>query len=218
MPPEDLYTTPQIEARDDGLCPTKLPDNFSGSLSNSKDCVISFQTNSQLLNRKVREESDTSAELEFICESLSKCILENVDEVEKKSALISLDFKIEGCIWTMDLNPSLCTDGLQIQVTLLARNDEQKGTIWATETSLVYVNGENVVVAKEEAQKYPTSRAALEQTALVIRKAVLKCEFPEFPEGGKGRRFKQVYKLNAKVRTLEKPTFTRLKILLSQLR
>ena len=195
-----FYLDEKIRARDDGLAPTKLPDDYTGTTAETDlRLILSYQTKSQLLNRNVREKKDTSAELEFICESISKSVLENVDEDEKNSALVSLDFEIEGCVWKMDLNPSLAASDFQIHVTLLAMaGDEGVGTIWVTQTYLVDINGD-IMTKSLINKKYPLARAALEQTALVIRKAVIKCEFPEFPEGGKGRPFKKVYKLNAKV-------------------
>jgi hypothetical protein len=196
---DEFYSNPEIDARDDGLCPTKLPHDYTGSLVSMEELIISFETNSQLLNREIREKNDASAELEFLCESISKFVLENVDEEEHKSALISLDFEIEGCIWKVDLNPNLAAPGLQIHVTLLAKDGGDKGTIWVAQCCLVDVNDDELIMSKSEVKTHPTARAALEQTALVIRKAMIKCEFPEFPEGGKDRRFKEVYKLNAKV-------------------
>lgn len=196
---DEFYLNPEIDAREDGLCPTKLPDNYTGSLVEMEELIISYQTNSSLLTREIRDKKDASAELEFLCESISKYVLENVDEEEQKSALISLDFEIEGCIWKMDLNPNLAVPDLQVHVTLLAKDGGDKGTIWVTESYLVDMKNGDAIMTKSEVQKYPTGKAALEQTAMVIRKAVIKCEFPEFPEGGKDRHFKEVYKLNAKV-------------------
>ena len=196
---DDFYLEREIGNREDGLCPTKLPDDFTGTLVETNEFLITCQTNSHLLNRAIRDKNDGSAELEFLCESISKFILENVDEEEKKSALISLDFEIEGCIWKMDLNPNLAAPGLQINVTLMAKDDENAGTIWVTESCLVDLNEGGYIMSKLEVKKYPTAVAALEQTSLVIRKAMKQCEFPEFPEGGKDRRFKEIYKLNAKV-------------------
>lgn len=196
---DEFYLSPEIDAREDGLCPTKLPDDYTGSVVDTEELIISYEANSQLLNREIREKEDASAELEFLCESISKFVLENVDEEEQRSALISLDFEIEGCIWKLDLNPNLAAPGLQIHVTLLAKDGGHNGTIWVTQSYLVDLNNDELVMTKAEVKKHPTAKAALEQTALVIRKAVIKCELPEFPEGGKGRHFKEVYKLNAKV-------------------
>ncbi len=201
---DDFYTPPQIDAREDGLCPTRLPDEYTGSLIGSDHYIISYQTNSRLLTPEVREKEDASVELEYICESISRFVMENVDEEEKKSALISLDFDIIGCVWKMGLNPDLIVPGLEIHVTLLAKGDRTTGTIWVTQSYLVDVNADESVLLKSELKELPLAKAVLEQTALVIRKAVTMCEFPEFPEGGKNRAFKEVYKLNAKVRQQSK--------------
>lgn len=195
-----FYSPPQIDARDDGLCPTKLPDEHTGSVIATDEALVSYQTNSRVLNHDIREKNDPSVELEFICESISKFVMENVDEEEKKSALISVDFEISGCTWKMGLNPYLVAPGLQVQVTLFAKDDKPTGTIWVVQTCLVDIHADGSILSKSQLNELPLAKAVLEQTSLVIRKAVTKCEFPEFPEGGKGRAFKEVYKLNAKVR------------------
>jgi hypothetical protein len=203
MASTELHLDAQINARDDGLCPTKLADDYTVSATHVSDAfVVACQTNSQLLNRHVRDKNNTSAELEFICQSISRHIIENVDEVERKSALISLDFEIEGCVWKMDLNPDLATPGLQVQVKLLARADKALGMIWVTQTYMVDTKSTTKYfqpLSRTQFKKMGVAKLVVEQTSLVIRKAVLRCEFPEFPEGCKGRSFKEVYKLNAKV-------------------
>lgn len=202
MASSEFYINEQIAEREDGLCPTKLPDDYTATITAAPDAfVVSFQTNSRLLNKYVGDRNDASAELEFICESISRFVMENVDEEEHTSALIALDFEIEGCIWKMDLNPEVATSGLQIHVKLLAKADAELGTIWVTRTYMVDTKtGGSKPLTKSELKQLGTARIAVEQTALVIRKAVLRCEFPEFPEGGKEKAFKQVYKLNIKVR------------------
>lgn len=207
MVADEFYLTRQIAARDDGLSPTKLPANYSSTL-HSKDLKpsaplqISYETNSNLLNSAIRDQNDSSAELEFLCESISNFLVENVDEEEQQSALVGLDFEVEGCVWKMVLNPSLDAEEFQVHVTLAGkRSQDRKGSVWVTRTALVYADDETEI-PKSDVADLPELIATVEQTALVIRKAIIKCELPEFPEGGKGRRFKEVYKLNAKVSTL----------------
>ena len=211
MTSKALYVNDQIGARDDGLCPTKLPDDYTGTLSKVSDEFIeACQTNSHLMNTA----KNTSAELEFLCKAISRHIIENVDENDHKTVLISLDFEAEGCVWKMDLNPDLAVPGLQIQVRLLAKSDEALGTIWVAQTYMVDTKSTYTgPLSKSQLKKLGIARIVVEQTSLVIRKAVLRCEFPEFPEGCKGTLFKEVYKLNAKVR--ERNTPRRISFLLS---
>ena len=201
MTAKTVYVDDQIGARDDGLCPTKLSDDFTGSLSKISDTFIeACQTNSHLMNHDVREAKNTSTELEFLCKAISRHIIENVDEEDCKTVLISLDFEAEGCVWKMDVNPELALPGLQIQVRLLAKADEAVGTIWVAQTYMVDTKSTySGPLSKSQLKKLGIARIIVEQTSLVIRKAVLRCEFPEFPEGCKGTLFKEVYKLNAKV-------------------
>ena len=46
---------------------------------------------------------------------------------------------------------------------------------------------------------YNEAKAIFDKIALKVRKAVVRLEFPEFPEGCKGRPFRDVYQLNARV-------------------
>lgn len=208
MRSEALFSNPQIDARDDGLCPTKLPDDYTESAIYLSDVfIVACQTNSKLLKTKVKGALDASAELEVLCKSISKGIMEQVDEDEKKSALISLDFLSEGCVWIMDVSPQLGT-GLQLQVKLSARRDEELGIVWVAHTCLVDTTAKNCLpLSKTQLQRLVPPKVVLELMGLVIRKAILRCEFPDFPEGCKGRPFKEVYKLNAKV-SRKKPTIS----------
>ena len=43
------------------------------------------------------------------------------------------------------------------------------------------------------------AKSSFDFLVLQVRKAVVKLEFPEFPEGCKGRPFREVYQLNARV-------------------
>lgn len=206
MATDEFYVTRQIAARDDGLSPTRLPSDYSATL-HTQDVMpdaplrVSYETSSKLLNSEIREKGDSSAELEFLCESISNYLVVNVDEEEHQSALTSLDFEIEGCIWKMGLNPNLDKEGeFQVHVTLAGKRDgnDRKSSIWVARTALVYAD-DHSEVPKSDVVDLPDLKATVDQTALVIRKAIIKCELPEFPEGGKNRRFKEVYKLNAKV-------------------
>lgn len=201
----EFYVTNQIAARDDGLRPMKLPDSYSGTIMDIKHqtpdgaLTVSYESNSRQFKLEIRELKDSSVELEYVCEAISKFIMENVDEEEQQSALVGLDFEIEGCIWKISLNPDLGASDMQIHVTLAAKkHSDGTSTTWVAQTSLVHMKDETVV-SKSELEENSTVTAAFMQTSLVIRKAILSCEFPEFPEGGKDKRFKEVYKLNAKV-------------------
>jgi hypothetical protein len=46
---------------------------------------------------------------------------------------------------------------------------------------------------------FKEGKACFDYVALQVRKAVVKCEFPDFPEGCKGKPFRDVYQLNARV-------------------
>merc|ERR1719343_675131 len=45
------------------------------------------------------------------------------------------------------------------------------------------------------------AKGVLEFTALTVRKGVVRCEFPVFPEGLKGKTFREIYQLNARLKS-----------------
>ena len=45
-------------------------------------------------------------------------------------------------------------------------------------------------------------KKVFDEVALDVKKAVVRCEMPEFPEGCKGRTFREIYQLNARVRSV----------------
>jgi hypothetical protein len=47
---------------------------------------------------------------------------------------------------------------------------------------------------------FKEAKTAFDFLVLQVRKTVVKLEFPEFPEGCKGRPFREIYQLNARVR------------------
>jgi hypothetical protein len=204
----DFFTTPQMEKRQDGLCPSLLSEDYSSAndaqAGNGRTSIVdvapmttSYETNTQYLNASVRDAEDTSFEVEFICDSITSFLKELVDEETQSTTLVSLNFEPKGCIWVMDLNPSLGATNYQIQVVCLARGTEENKTTFVVDTHLFDKAAESIAPTT---LKCAEAKAVFETTALVVRKAVVKCEFPDFSEGCQGRAFKEVYKLNKKVR------------------
>lgn len=49
---------------------------------------------------------------------------------------------------------------------------------------------------------YKEAKAAFEFVTVAVRKSVVRLEFPDFPHGGKTALFREIYQLNARVRTV----------------
>lgn len=52
-----------------------------------------------------------------------------------------------------------------------------------------------------EQERQAIFKKMFDEFALSVKKAIVRCEFPEFPEGCKGRPFREVYQLNARLKS-----------------
>jgi len=52
-----------------------------------------------------------------------------------------------------------------------------------------------------ELERQAIFKKIFDEFALSVKKAIVRCEFPEFPEGCKGRPFREVYQLNARLKS-----------------
>ena len=197
-----IYMTPQLEKRKDGLCPSLLMEGHVAA-TNSKGgngtaaITKSYQTNSRFLTQQIKELSNMSEELKFITDSIHTYLRDIVDEKKHSTDLISLKFQPKGCMWAMDFNSNIGAPDYQIQVVCLAKGGSGESTHFVVDTNLVGKSSKSV--ASTSLPGFREAKAAFETTSLVVRKAVVKCEFPDFPEGCKGRAFREVYQLNARV-------------------
>ena len=198
--------TPHLAKRRDGLCPSLLSDNHSNSVPNSNGSpgaaiTKSYQTSSQFLNQKIRELENESEELKFIVDSIHSFLREIVDEKKQTTDLITLRFQPKGCMWICDLNPNLNAPSYQIQVICLAKSGGNNKTVYVIDTNLI--TKDSKAVGSTSLPGFREAKNAFDFTSLQVRKAVVRCEFPEFPEGCKGKAFREIYQLNARVRCVQ---------------
>ena len=192
-----LYLTPQLEKRPDGLAPSLLDLSTAiktGSSNDSSVACKSYRTSSQFLKATPK---DDSRELQTIVDSIM-CTLEAMTDTQRATKdFTSMTFEPQGCVWTLEFNPSLRAKQFQVQVVCKGCADSEGHNAYVVDTVLV-------PKGKASSQMDPGFKeaiAAFEFAALQIRKAVVKLEFPDFPEGCKGRSFRDVYQLNARVCT-----------------
>lgn len=199
-----VYLTPQIEKvakRRNGLCPSLLGDKHIEQVSakNPTMCaaIKSYQTNTKYMNEDIRELKNHGEEFKFITDSVQNFLRDCIDEKRQSTDLVTLDFQPKGCTWSMELNPTIGAPDYMIQVQCLARPGEKGTTTFVVDTKLVGKSSKSI--ASTSLPGFREAKATFEMAALVVRKAVVKCEFPNFPEGCKGRTFREVYQLNARV-------------------
>lgn len=199
-----IYMTPQLEKRRDGLCPSllfvkdgevKSPKTPPGGASKT------YRTNSMLL-LQVEDKPGVSrevTELQTVIDSISNALksLVNPDEGD----LVALSFKPEGCMWKMEFDPAMNDVEKNFRMECILYANAIAGlTNYEVDTVLVpkVVVDPNPVAPALKGFK--DAKTTFDVVSLAIRKAVVRLEFPEFPEGCKGRAFREVYQLNARVR------------------
>jgi len=195
--------TPQLSKRRDGLCPSLLGDGHI-SATNSKNgnghaaITKSYQTNSKYLNEDIRDLENDGDELKYITDSVNRYLRDVVDEKKHSTDLVSMKFQPKGCTWWIEINPNIGAPNYMITVKVLAKAGHGRTTTYVVDTNLVGKDSKSI--ASTSLPGFREAKATFEMTALVVRKGVVKCEFPDFPEGCKGRAFREVYQLNARVR------------------
>ena len=201
----EMYLTPQIEKqakRREGLCPTLLHEDHifltQSKAGNGLAAVTkSYQTNSKYLTSVIRDLESDAEELQFIINSVNKYLGKIVDEKKKKMDLISLKFKPKGCTWILEINSDIGAPEYMITVVCYARGEGQGVTTFVLDTNLVGKSSDSLT--STSLPGFKEAKGALEFTALTVRKGVVRCEFPVFPEGLKGKTFREIYQLNARV-------------------
>ncbi len=203
----ELYLTPQIERqakRREGLSPTLLHEDHifltQSKAGNGLAAVTkSYQTDSRYLTSVIRDLESDAEELQFIVNSVNKYLGKIVDEKKKKMDLVGLKFKPKGCVWVLEMNSDIGAPDYIITIVLYAcRGDGEGITTFVVDTNLVGKTSEKLT--STNLPGFKEAKGVLEFTALTVRKGVVRCEFPVFPEGLKGKTFRDIYQLNARVR------------------
>ncbi len=191
--------TPQLQKRRDGLAPSLLKLSTREPQDPKTALTKSYQTSSKYLTVSVINcvDVDDSKELQKIVDSIATTLEELVDRTTGSKDLASLKFRATGCKWTLEFSPSLRADSHVLEVVCLACSEEnpRNGNTYIVDTSIV----PKKVGGSQNTQGFKDAKAAFDLVALQVRKAVVMCEFPEFPEGCKGIPFRDVYQLNARV-------------------
>lgn len=184
------------------MAPSLLPESFSSTTpsngTNGSAISKCYETSSRFLKQQVRELENTAEELKFITDSITRFLKELVDERKQTTDLVSLKFQPKGTVWACELNPSLGAPSYQINVVCMAKAGPNDQTVYMVDSMLV--SKDPKAVGSTTLPGFREAKACFDFTALQVRKAVVRCEFAEFPEGCKGRAFREVYQLNARVR------------------
>ena len=200
-----VYMTPQLQKRRDGLAPSLLELSEREPQDPKTSLIKSYQTSSKYLATSVINcvNVDDSQELQKIVDSIATTLEALVDRASGTKDLASMKFQATGCKWTLDFNPTLRAESHMLEVVCLAceGGGASQGITYIVDTSLVSKKKDSLKT--ENLAGFKPAKAALDHVALQVRKAVVKCEFPDFPEGCKGVPFRDIYQLNARVSSPE---------------
>jgi hypothetical protein len=190
--------TPQLQKRRDGLAPSLLELAAREPQDPKTSLIKSYQTCSKYLASSVINcvNVDDSQELQKIVDSIATTLEELVDRDSGTKDLASMKFQATGCMWALEFNPSLRASSHMLEVVCSACEEgANQGNAYIVDSSLVCKDEG----ASQSTTGFKEAKASFDYVALQVRKAVVRCEFPDFPEGCKGIPFRDVYQLNARV-------------------
>jgi hypothetical protein len=206
-PSRKLYMTPHIAKRKDGICPSLLHILNASKRQKDKPGQVSkqYQTKSSLLLQvKEREGFPREVlELQALIEAVNRVTKSAVTE-ETDPCVTNLKFKPEGCIWKLAFHPSLGNDAdkyHRIEIVCSANlEDETKETNYVLDAILISKSPPNDG-GNEQLPGFKEAKEAYEKVAYAVRKAVVRLEFPDFPQGMRKNSplFRDCYQLNARV-------------------
>mmetsp|Transcript_3226 Transcript_3226/g.5291 ORF Transcript_3226/g.5291 Transcript_3226/m.5291 type:complete len:540 (-) Transcript_3226:171-1790(-) len=194
-----VYMTPQLQKRRDGLAPSLLELAAREPQDPKTSLIKSYQTCSKYLKTSVTTcvNVDDSQELQKIVDSMATTLEELVDRGGGTKDLCAMKFQASGCMWTLEFNPTLRAGNHTLEVVCSACEGEtsSQGNTYIVDTSLVCKDN------KEGGAGFKEAKATFDYVALQVRKSVVRCEFPDFPEGCKGTPFRDIYQLNARLKS-----------------
>ena len=212
-----LYMTPHLAKRKDGLCPSLFHD-VGGNAKPTKEkpgfVHKPYQTNSHLLLQVADKQGVPRVvmELQTIIEAINRALKAMMND-ETTKLVASVRFKPDGCIWKMEFDPSHdgANTSYRMEVICQANDGGNKGvTNYYVDSVLIPKLPVDPNPLAPELDGFKAAKAAFERVVIIVRKAIVRLEFPEFPEGCKNKQFREVYQLNARVRVLKfSPKFGR---------
>jgi hypothetical protein len=197
--------TPHLKKRKDGLSPSflELGEGNTVSPSSQRDnpggSNKHYRTNSELL-LQIKEKNGIRKEDQEI-PALVEAIHDAIDEmVGPEEDIFSVDFVPSGCTWHLELSSGLndADENYRLEVVLLA-NHADGANHYVADTLLVCKGEVDPNPLAPPLKGYREAKQVFETLSLKVRKAIVRYEFPDFPEGCKGRPFREVYQLNARV-------------------
>lgn len=197
-----LYMTPQLAKRKDGLCPSL----FYEDVQEDKPGYISkrYQTNSSLLLQIKQNEGIPKgvSELQTIVESITKS-LQSVLKMDQGA--VGLNFRAQGCKWKVDLDPALNRAGKSYRMEVVCSANSGGGSLtnYVVDTVLIPKVAVDISPLAPPAIGFKEAKEIFDMVAIKVRKSIVALEFPAFPDGCRGRPFKDVYQLNARVSAFE---------------
>jgi hypothetical protein len=195
--------TPHLSKRKDGLSPSfcdfSRGNSSKGIKKNPGGINKPYRTHLDLL---LQIKADTPEEKEGLAlTKLVESIQEAVNElVGPDQDIVSQKFNAKGCEWTLEFNSSLndADKNYALEVILFC-NKVEGVTNFICDCLLVPKGTVDPNPLAPPLKGYREAKHSFELLSLNVRKAIVKFEFPDFPEGCQGKPFREIYQLNARV-------------------
>ncbi|GAX11935.1 calcium/calmodulin-dependent serine protein kinase [Fistulifera solaris] len=205
-PPESpaVYMTPLLSKRKDGVFPSLLDlSDPSRTTKPNGGLNKAYRTNAKLLlqlrGKNNNEVNSDGEELQALKDAIDETILEIMEDSDD---VVDVKFQSAGCCWTMYFNDDMndAHENFCVEIVLLA--NEIAGTLnYVADVMLQPLVEVDPDPLAPPLRGFREAKGAFESIALAIRKCIVRLEFPEFPEGCKGRAFREVYQLNARLKS-----------------
>lgn len=194
-----MYMTPHLAKRKDGLCPGFLAPEYGVKKDKPGHASKIHRTNSALL-LQIKVHDDVPKQVVEL-QTMVECINKALKSAKADFGLVHLAFKAEGCMWRMELDPKLgvASENFRIQVLCSASDGVGGVTNYAIETELVPKIPVDPNPLAPSPDGFEEAKEVFDSIAIKVHKPLVRLEFPDFPEGCKGKAFRDVYQLNARV-------------------
>lgn len=191
-----VYMTPHLAKRKDGLCPSLLHQEVNVKKERPGHVNKPYRTNSALLLQIKERESLPREVVEL--QTIVDAVKVTLKTCEAEEGITNIRFKPEGCIWKMDFEDEVASKIYKMEVVCSA-NSTGGATNYVIDCNLIPRVAVDPSPLATPPKGFSEAKAVFDTVALNVRKSLVRLEFPEFPEGCKGRAFREVYQLNARV-------------------
>jgi calcium/calmodulin-dependent protein kinase I len=194
-----LFLTPQLAKKHDKTALILQSSSATSSMLMAGGISKRYQTKSTLLLQisvPINDKDRPTVEFQAVLDSINETLQDVVENGDQSADMAACTFDQSSCEWNIDMGsavPNEAAEFYSLSVIIFV-HEVHDVTNYIVDTRLK---------PREESEQplpgFNEAKAIFDFLALQIRKSIVRLEFPEFPEGCKGRPFREIYQLNARV-------------------